>query len=51
MMSGETTYKLTNLRKGEPSRMLFQMPADYTIETEKMAGPMIHRMRIEKKKD
>lgn len=49
--SGETMYKLTNLRKGEPSRMLFEMPADYTIETENMVGPMIHRMRIEKKND
>ena len=51
MMSEETTYKLTNLRKGEPSRKLFEMPSDYTIETENMVGPMIHRMRIEKKND
>ena len=49
--AGETTYRLTNLRKGEPSRMLFEMPADYTIETENIVGPMIHRMRIEKKND
>ncbi len=49
--AGETTYRLTNLRKGEPSRMLFEMPADYTIATEDIVGPMIHKMRIEKKND
>ncbi len=49
--TGETTYKLTNLRKGEPARMLFELPADYTVETENIVGPMIQRMRIEKKND
>ncbi len=49
---GETTYRLTNLRKGEPSRLLFEMPADYTLATEENHGPvMIQRMRIEKKND
>jgi hypothetical protein len=50
--SGETTYRLTNLRKGEPSRLLFEMPADYTLATEDNQAPlMIQRMRIEKKND
>jgi len=49
--TGETTYRLTNLRKGEPSRLLFEMPADYTLVTDEIRGPMIHRMRIEKKND
>jgi len=50
-LAGETTYKLTNLQKGEPARMLFELPADYTMATEDIVGPMIHRMRIEKKND
>lgn len=49
--AGETTYKLTNLRKGEPSPILFELPADYKVETENIIGPMIQRMRIEKKND
>ena len=28
---GETTYKLTNLRRGEPLKSLFEVPADYTV--------------------
>lgn len=28
---GETTYRLTNLRRGEPAPLLFQVPQDYTI--------------------
>jgi hypothetical protein len=27
--SGETTYRLTNLKRGEPDAALFQVPADY----------------------
>jgi hypothetical protein len=43
-MSGESTYKLTNLRRGEPSKMLFEVPSDYTIKTDqppaiRMRGP------------
>ncbi|MBC7924719.1 MAG: hypothetical protein H7039_03605 [Bryobacteraceae bacterium] len=30
---GETTYKLTNLRLGEPSPGLFEVPANYTVQT------------------
>jgi hypothetical protein len=29
---GETSYKLTNLARGEPDRALFQVPADYTLK-------------------
>jgi len=29
---GEMTYKVTNLQRGEPSRTLFEVPAEYTIK-------------------
>lgn len=29
---GETTYRLTNIKPGEPPRYLFEVPADYKIE-------------------
>lgn len=49
---GETTYRLTNLRKGEPARMLFEMPPDFTLATDDNHGPVIiQRMRIDKKND
>jgi len=31
--SGKTTYKLQNVRRGDPDLMLFKVPADYTITT------------------
>ena len=50
--TGETTYRLTNLRKGEPSRLLFEMPPDYTLASGDQNGPVImQRMRIDKKND
>lgn len=49
--TGETTYRLTNLRKGEPSRILFEAPADYAAASEESGPVMIHRMRVEKKND
>jgi hypothetical protein len=30
--SGEMTYRLTNINRGEPDRSLFEVPADYTVE-------------------
>jgi len=30
--SGENLYQLTNIRRGEPSPDLFQVPVDYTIK-------------------
>ena len=29
--NGETTYKLTNLRRGEPARQMFEVPGDYKV--------------------
>lgn len=29
---GETVYRLTNIVRGEPSRSLFEVPADYTLK-------------------
>jgi hypothetical protein len=34
--SGETTYRLTNLDRGEPDRSLFEIPPDYTVSEGKM---------------
>jgi hypothetical protein len=36
---GETTYRLTNIQRGEPNPSLFQVPADYTVK-EPPAGPV-----------
>ena len=30
--SGDTTYRLTNIVQAEPSRSLFEVPADYTLK-------------------
>ena len=39
--SGETTYRLTNISRAEPSASLFQVPSDYTVKdnTSPGAGP------------
>jgi hypothetical protein len=29
---GETVYRLTNITRGEPTRSLFEVPADYTVK-------------------
>ena len=42
---GETSYRLINLRRGEPDPSLFQPPADYTLEAEDV------RMRVMKLKE
>jgi hypothetical protein len=31
--SGENTYRLTNINRTEPAHSLFEVPADYTVET------------------
>ena len=36
---GETTYRLTNIVRGEPARTLFEVPSDYTIKEEHGPGP------------
>lgn len=48
---GESTYKLTNLRRGEPSRLLFEVPSDYKIITEDNVGPNIIRLRVNGKQE
>ncbi|HSE18027.1 MAG TPA: hypothetical protein VLB46_13310 [Pyrinomonadaceae bacterium] len=30
--TGETTYKLTNINRAEPAKLLFEVPSDYTIK-------------------
>lgn len=47
--TGENTYRLTNLRRGEPARQLFEVPPDYKIITEDNVGPNVFRMRLDKK--
>ena len=40
---GETTYKLTNIKRGDPHPSLFQVPADYTITS--VEAPQMRMMR------
>jgi hypothetical protein len=35
-IAGETTYRLTEIKRAEPARSLFEIPTDYTLE---QAGP------------
>lgn len=37
--TGETTYKLTNINRSEPAKLLFEVPSDYTIK-EGMTAPV-----------
>lgn len=46
--SGESVYKLTNLRRGEPSPMLFEPPPDYKVVEDGPFGGAI-RMKVERK--
>ena len=48
--TGENTYKLTNLRRGEPGRNLFEVPADYRVITEDNVGPAMMRMKIDRER-
>jgi len=43
---GKSTYRLTNISRGEPARYLFQIPADYTVKE----GPQMFIRKIEEKK-
>lgn len=47
--TGENSYRLTNLRRGEPARQLFEVPPDCKILTEDNVGPNVFRMRLDKK--
>ncbi|HYO84816.1 MAG TPA: hypothetical protein VES20_25665, partial [Bryobacteraceae bacterium] len=40
---GETTYKLTTIRRGEPLPSLFEVPGDYSVTD--APSPRIHMMR------
>jgi hypothetical protein len=42
---GETTFRLTQISRGEPERALFEVPGDYTV---KEGGPG-HEFRIERR--
>jgi hypothetical protein len=42
---GETTYKLTNIQRTEPSATLFQVPSDYTLKEGRGPGSGPRRMR------
>lgn len=43
---GETTYRLTNIQRGEPNSSLFQVPSDYTVkEGPAMGGSGVRTMR------
>jgi len=39
--SGETTYKLTNINRGEPAKSLFEVPAGYTVKEGAHIGPTL----------
>lgn len=43
-MSGENIYQILNVRRGEPSPALFQIPADYTVKD----GAFMHIQTIKK---
>ncbi len=36
--SGETVFRLININRSEPSRALFEVPADYTVTSSKPSG-------------
>ncbi len=46
--SGETVYKLTNLRRVDPPRSLFEVPSDYTLSED---APNVQIMRKLKPQD
>jgi hypothetical protein len=42
---GETTFRLTQISRGEPDRALFEVPGDYTVKE----GPAGHQMKFERR--
>lgn len=44
---GETSYRLTNINRTEPARVLFEVPAGYTVEEGPPPQPG-HRVRLRK---
>jgi hypothetical protein len=49
-MVGETTYRLTNIVRGEPSHTLFEVPADYTIQEIPVRTQIIRKRSGEEEK-
>jgi len=47
---GETTFRLTNINRGEPARSLFEVPADYTVKEGPAAATTVMR-RMKKPSD
>jgi hypothetical protein len=45
---GETTYRLTNIVRGEPDRALFEVPADFKTVDEPV-GDVLYR-KVERQK-
>jgi hypothetical protein len=45
---GETTYRLTNITRSEPSATLFQVPSDYTVKEGPGMGGGVRTMRRSK---
>jgi hypothetical protein len=45
--AGESVYKLSNLRRGEPAPQLFEVPPDYTVSTEDVPR-ILRKMQSEK---
>jgi hypothetical protein len=45
---GETTYRLTNVQRGEPDRALFEIPEDYKVVE---GGPHMFHKRVKRKVD
>ncbi|MCA1635766.1 MAG: hypothetical protein LC802_19280 [Acidobacteria bacterium] len=44
--SGETTYRLTNISRAEPSATLFHVPSDYTVkESPSLSPSRVRRMK------
>ena len=39
--TGDTTYRLTNIVRGDPDRSLFEVPADYTVKESGIRRPML----------
>ena len=45
---GETTYRLTNINRSEPSPQLFEIPADFTVVDPAMQRDVIFERKIVK---
>ena len=46
---GESTYKLTNINRGEPDHSLFEVPSDYTVREPSMVRPMMKKKMEDEK--